>query len=371
MISKRSAFRGCLLGLAIGDAMGYPADTKTYPQLLEDYGPYGLQGFDEVNGYADVSSHTQLAAFTANGLLLGQTRIQVRDINPPPPLAKYVGLAQKEWATGQRRYDQPTRTHCWIFKNQDMRLRRCTDTRMVETLTRNNLEDLGTPKIYINSYDNPASIATAVAVSLFADPGKIPQEQIDRLGAECVALTYGNPLAFLPGAVVAHLISRCLRDHKTPLAELIEDAVLALERQFSREYRQVKDITKAVRKAIALAESRSMDPVKAMEKLKCDSGAEVLAGAVYAALLCEDDFDRAMVVAVNHSGHSAAVGSLVGAILGARNGVEELPDFYLESLVITPILKELADDLLQGCPMTKESKLFDADWDQKYLHGGY
>ena len=39
MISKRDAYRGCLLGLAIGDAMGYPADTKTWPQIQEDYGP--------------------------------------------------------------------------------------------------------------------------------------------------------------------------------------------------------------------------------------------------------------------------------------------------------------------------------------------
>ena len=42
MISRRDAYRGCLLGLAIGDAMGYPADTKTWPQIQEEYGPYGL-----------------------------------------------------------------------------------------------------------------------------------------------------------------------------------------------------------------------------------------------------------------------------------------------------------------------------------------
>ena len=30
MISKQQAYRGCLLGLAIGDAMGYPVDTKTW-----------------------------------------------------------------------------------------------------------------------------------------------------------------------------------------------------------------------------------------------------------------------------------------------------------------------------------------------------
>ena len=77
MISKRDAYRGCLLGLAIGDAMGYPVDTKTWPQIQEDYGPYGLMGYDLRNGYAEVSSHTQIAAFSCNGLLLGQTRGQV------------------------------------------------------------------------------------------------------------------------------------------------------------------------------------------------------------------------------------------------------------------------------------------------------
>ena len=30
---------------------------------------------------------------------------------------------------------------------------------------------------------------------------------------------------------------------------------------------------------------------------------------------------------------------------------------------------ELADDLVQGCPMEMGSRLFDDDWDRKYLHG--
>ena len=69
MISRRSAYRGCLLGMAIGDAMGYPVDTKEISQIRADYGPNGILGYDLVNGYAEVSSHTQIAAFTCNGLL--------------------------------------------------------------------------------------------------------------------------------------------------------------------------------------------------------------------------------------------------------------------------------------------------------------
>lgn len=375
MISKRASFRGCLTGLAIGDAMGYTVDTKTWAQIREDYGPYGLMGFDLCNGYADVTSHTQLAAFSCNGLLIGQTRGLTR--GTMAPLVRYVELAQQEWAIGQRRYDQPARNLCWVFRISELRRRHCTDTRMVETLNR-ALERSRTSRDYRgsmeaprNSYDDPASISSAVAVGLFAQASRIEQEELDRLGAESVALTYGSPLAFLPGAVVAHLVSSCLKDQDTPLKELIEEALTALQDQFSREYRQAKEIVNLVRQAVAMAESRNLKPVEAMEKLKCGNGAQVLAGAVYAALLCEEDFDRAMIVAVNHSGKSAAVGALTGAILGARMGFQELPEFYVESLELAPVLRELADDMLQGCPMVKGNKLFDGDWDRRYLHGEY
>ena len=78
MRDLQSAYRGCLLGLAVGDAMGYTVDAKTWAEIQEDYGPNGLLGYDLVNGYADVTSNTQLAAFTCNGLLLGLTRGQLQ-----------------------------------------------------------------------------------------------------------------------------------------------------------------------------------------------------------------------------------------------------------------------------------------------------
>lgn len=111
-------------------------------------------------------------------------------------------------------------------------------------------------------------------------------------------------------------------------------------------------------------------PVDAMERLHCETGAQVLAGAVYAALIGQHDFDTAMIAAVNHSGRSAAVGALVGAILGARMGEEALPEFYLECLEPAELLRELADDLQTGCPMEKDDLFYDDDWDRKYIHGG-
>ena len=91
---------------------------------------------------------------------------------------------------------------------------------------------------------------------------------------------------------------------------------------------------------------------------------------MYACLASGEDFDRAMILAVNHSGRSAAVGAITGAILGARMGEEALPEFYIECLEPGEVLRELADDLYHGCTMEKGSRLFDLDWDRKYLHGG-
>ena len=87
------------------------------------------------------------------------------------------------------------------------------------------------------------------------------------------------------------------------------------------------------------------------------------------ALLNSDDFDGALIVAVNHSGASAAVGSLVGAILGARLGEDALPEFYLDCLECRSVLRELAKDLYQGCPIEKGDVFFDDAWESKYCYG--
>ena len=36
----------------------------------------------------------------------------------------------------------------------------------------------------------------------------------------------------------------------------------------------------------------------------------------------------------------------------------------------TQVLMELANDLVQGCPMDIGSSLFDDEWDRKYLRAG-
>ena len=111
-MAKQNFYRGCLLGMAVGDAMGYTVDDRSLEQIRQDYGPEGLLGYDLVNGYADVSSYTQLAAFCANGLLAGITRGQLR--GRMAPFIRYAEFAIAEWGKVQHIRRTPDTTFCWV-----------------------------------------------------------------------------------------------------------------------------------------------------------------------------------------------------------------------------------------------------------------
>ncbi len=365
MRATQAAYRGCLLGLAVGDAMGYTVDARTWDEIREDYGPNGLLGYDLVNGYAEITSYTQIASFTCNGLLLGITSGQMR--GKMAPFVSYIGLAYREWCASQRPWGRPGKTYCWLMQQPELCRRHCMDTRMMDTISR---PTLGTPEEPVNNYVTTGAITAPVGVGLFMDPDRVSQEEIDRLGAESVALTHGGAAAFLAGAALTHIISRAVRLPKLPLRELCRETLAMLEDRFGHEYSQTYEVCGLIRQAIALAEDDQGDQQAAMERLRCETSAQVLAGAVYASLACRGDFDSAMIIAVNHAGRSAAVGALVGAILGARMGEAALPEFYLECLEPVELLRELADDMYHGCPMERGGRLFDGDWDRKYLHGG-
>ena len=362
---SRSAYRGCLLGMAVGDAMGYTVDSRSWQEIREDYGPNGLLGYDLVNGYADVTSYTQLAAFTANGLLFGLTRGQMT--GKMAPFIKYVTVANCEWAASQRAWGRGATNYCWLSRREELCRRHCMDTRMLETLNKADRRTLETPA---NNHNGPYSLTTAIGVGLFYHRDRMDQEEIDRLGAEAVALTHGSPTAFLSGVVLTHIISRLLWNPRAPLKKVVLGAVEELKNRYGHQYSQAYDLATLLRHAVTFSEAHGLRPSDVMEKIGCDNAAKVLAGAIYASLTCQNDFDRAMIVAVNHSGRSAAVGAITGAILGIRLGEEALPEFYIECLEPAEILRELADDLYTGCPMEQGSKLFDLDWDYKYLHGG-
>ena len=352
-----------MLGMAVGDAMGNAVDRRSLADIQADYGPNGLLGYDLVNGYAEVTSYTQLAAFAANGVLLGLTQARVQ--GKASPLDRYIGLALKEWSRSQQ-YCEPERNHCWLSTLPELRRRRCMDTRMLDALSR----PLGTMESPQYRSDQPSSLTVTLAVALGCADLGLTKEQRDLLGARAVALTHGDPQAFLSGAALTHAFTLLLEDPKMPPSVVLELTRDAVQLQFGPQYPQVTRLWELLQYAEALAASEKFTQMEAMERLRCRTAPEVLAGVLYACATCHGDFDAALITSVNHSGRSAAVGAITGALLGLRMGSQALPDFYLDCLEPAQLLTELADDLTQAGQIGRFSQIFDDDWDRKYLHGG-
>lgn len=359
-MDKRSRIRACLLGVAVGDAMGYTVDDKLWERIREDYGPDGLRGYDLVNGYAAISSYTQLAAWGCNALLLGLTRGRLRGVMAP--YVRYLELAGKDWARHQRRNPEPG--PYWVGREEALQTRRCMEQLMPDSYQHTPAATMESP---LNRFRTPGSLSFAVAAGMTLDPQMVPREEIARLGAEAVALTHGHPMAFLTGSVLSELLNMLLYDGAQLNADLVREITSRMRSRFAGQYRQAGELSALLQSVL---HTRGGGLQEQMEHLECDSADRVLAGALLAVLSCPDDPDAALIAAVNHSGRSAACGAVTGALLGASMGMEAVPEFYLECLEPRFVLEELADDVFRGCPMGRESSLFDDEWDRKYVQWG-
>ena len=357
MDERISICRGCLLGIAVGDAMGHIVDEKSWSEIQEDYGPNGLLGYDLVNGCAAGSSYTQTATFVTNGLLLAVTR------GKPELYLRYVGLSLREWARAQHFPRDPEKSYCWVSKIPQMRVRKCKDSRMLAAL---RFPELGNMERPSNRAATPGGLTGSMAAGLVCNGRHLPRNQAVRLGAQIVALTHGDPETWFAGSVLCEVIAALAERTEKSLRDVFSDSIDKMQSTFGADYAQAHTLADALKKAICKAEQTEDDPRGVMESFGCETAAQCLAASMYACLTAEQDFDSTLILAVNHSGRSAAVGAIVGGILGTRMGAEALPEFYMESLEPASVLEELTGDLAVGSPT---AGLFDDDWDHKYVQG--
>jgi ADP-ribosylglycohydrolase len=89
-IQIKDRFIGCLEGLAIGDALGFPVEFKDLWEIKQVFGSQGVTGFDSIEKclgkkfpypVGSYSDDTQMALATARGLLNSKST-ELDDIMP-------------------------------------------------------------------------------------------------------------------------------------------------------------------------------------------------------------------------------------------------------------------------------------------------
>ncbi|MFF7238218.1 ADP-ribosylglycohydrolase family protein [Streptomyces collinus] len=326
----RSRVRGTLLGVAVGDALGGPADALALDEIRSAYGPEGLLDLAFGSGRrGTVTHHTQLTLFSVDGLIRAQVRRDTGAWHPPTDLHRaYLRWAatQRDWGPDERRKDDG-----WLAREEWLYARREPTRPLLIGLGDETMGTLESPK---NPGElGPEAVARSAPFGLLV--GWEPQLVI-QLAVECAAQTHGHPIAYLSAGAYAVIV------HALACGESLDGAVQrALALLAARPGHQ--PVSDALQHALGAVRQGLPGPAR-VEELAGDGTADgLLAASVYCALVGED-VRHGLCLAVNQGGPSAAAGALTGGLLGALHGETALPPAWLAELEGRPTLLELADD---------------------------
>ena len=355
-------FRGCLIGGAAGDALGYAVEFMDEKDIFKKNGPKGITEYELTGGRALISDDTQMTLFTAAGLLSYNARKAAGQETVDP--VKCVNRSYLDWlATQDRYYPLPDGEYCsWLVNESRLFSRRAPGGTCLSAL---HSGGGGTPETPINDSKGCGGVMRVAPIGLFFDDDTDVKE-ICRIGAGAAALTHGHPLGWLPAAaltLIVYEISHCGTTVKDAVVRSL--AVLGEVWPGSSERACLTDMLK---KAVDLAES-AMDDLTAIHELgEGWVGDEALAIAVYCAVRYPDDIDKALITAVNHKGDSDSTGAIAGNIVGAHVGFSGIPSKYTDHLELADVITGIADDLWFVCGIGTEH---DAEWKSKYIDSTY
>jgi ADP-ribosylglycohydrolase len=340
--TRRSRFAGCLLGGAVGDALGAPVEFWGLGDIRRRFGAAGVSGYEKVYGRTGaITDDTQMALFTAEGLILSSVR------TPNGEDAQVIAAiyhAYLRWLFTQdtRRQDQLIRAHgtCAVVDGiltgyRELFSRRAPGNACLGALRSGTMGTMDRP---INGSKGCGGVMRVAPVGLAcADADKA-----FRIGCESAAITHGHPTGYLCAGFLAALISRLVTGES--LVAAVETTLRML-----RGYDHHEESLSAVENAVELSARRDRSP-ETVETLGAGWVAdEALAIGLYCALAAGDDFRQGALMAVNHSGDSDSTGAVFGNIAGAAHGPGAIPRLWLDGLELKTVIAEIADDLFERC----------------------
>ena len=342
----RDHFRGCLLGGALGDALGYAVEFKRLAEIKQRYGRSGITTLPQP---ALISDDSQMTMFTAEGLLRANVRGKHRGLCHPSGVVHHAYL---RWLHTQGEENQsyadslgrPT-DDGWLVQLDRLHHRRAPGLTCLSALLSPRFGTMAEP---LNNSKGCGGVMRVAPVGLAAD-------EPFQLGCEIAALTHGHPTGYLPAGVLAAIISEIIAGAE--LEPAIEKALQQL-----RTYEGHQETLACVELALDLNQDVASCYEHEKNIRRIGEGwvaEEALAIAIYCALVAEGDFLEGICAAVNHDGDSDSTGAIAGNILGAYLGVSAIPVKWIEKLELNREITALADDLLQGYSE-------DPRWREKY-----
>ena len=374
---RQNAIRGCIFGGAVGDALGYPVEFLLERDIFKKYGKNGITAYakDRVKGKALISDDTQMALFTANGLLVGDTERAMRGVQIPP--RAYVMRAYQDWLKTQdkfprevRRFERGTDAggYSWLLDVPELYARRAPGNACLYAL-RDGTEYDDYIEAKRNDSKGCGGIMRVAPLAVHCQPSDI--RSLDLEGAQLAAITHGHSLGYMPAAVLVHIISRIVfppEGEKMSLKQIVLEARDTAAFLFKGDPHLPK-LVELIDRAVMLSEDDAHGDLAHIHQLGEGWVAEeTLAISLYCALKYQHDFSAGVIASVNHNGDSDSTGAVTGNILGAWLGYGAIADQWKQDLELKDVILEIADDLCRGCRMREFGHDADPEWESKYIH---
>lgn len=309
---------GCLLGTAIGDALGYQVEF----QHVEPVKPYKVTDFAEhthrmPDGKAMFSDDTQMAMAVARGLL------------------RSGSLSVEETAE-----EVAEEFIAWLHDPENTRApgNAClTGCRNLEA--GKHWRESGKP--------DGRGCGTAMRSMVYGmwSPGATPAawRKAEELAGYHSYMTHGSDSAAASAAAVAVTVSALLNESDIPPKEAVRLGIVAA-RRFDDE---AADLFEA---AVTCAEGKAPDGGTVTPSRVLDlwrgwrgwRGDEAVAASIYCFLSNPDDYHDAVLMAANSPGDSDSLAAITGAFVGAHLGATAIPYAWVDNIEKVDQLNALA-----------------------------
>jgi ADP-ribosylglycohydrolase len=327
--SLAQRIRGCLLGGAVGDALGAPIEFEDLGEIdaLFGRGPMVLR---EPFAFTD---DTQLTLFGVEALLICGVQLEQQGTCHPP---QELHRAYLRWLATQRG-PQPPEDDLpggWLGGVRLLHRSMSPGTTCLGALASGQM---GRMSARINDSKGCGGVMRAAPGGFLVPgvpPGASPAEAY-HLGCEMAAVTHGHDDGIHPAGALSAIISVLVGGGR--LVEAVEVA-----RSLTSEW-----VAECLGRALAVGRS---GPPSGQELTEHFGGGWVGDEALAIAVACAvapATLEAGLEASVRHSGDSDSTGAICGNLLGAALGEQAIPARWLDDLDGRWLVEEVADDCLR------------------------
>ena len=342
----KDKIRGCIIGGACGDALGYPVEfIYSFKAIRNDYGEEGIKEYDLRYPWlnygcnkAQISDDTQMTLYTMQGLMDA-------DYNPAQ-IVEEVTNNYLGWYCLQTGEYLPESYKSELTEIPELNRRRAPGNTCLSALKAiYNEEDVDNCSKGCGGVMRVAPVGIAAALQGWT------ASETAQLAADIAEITHLHIMSSYSSALLALLIRDCLlfNPHAPEeFAEIVEKSLAVLTDTYGDNAHGLDEFRFLIGKALEKKDDLRPD----WEIIEDDLGEgwvaeETMIIAVFCVMRHMDDFAACLISAVNHGGDSDSTGAVAGNIIGSILGYESIPSAWIENLQLTDLMIRKSDEMTE------------------------